>query len=95
MEAPFRLNNVTIEDNVFTHCTAPAPPAMNTECNNETHIPLGYWCRWVMYAPAGAVESARQPRGATQLDDEACTGIMVERNNNYVFGRAGVAPRIV
>jgi len=80
MEGPFRLTNITIRGNTFPECASPPASFAKTDCANDTHIPLGYWCQWVEWgAGCGGVCKAAAV-GASQLDSDACTDVGIEHN---------------
>ena len=80
MEGPFRLNNVTIEDNIFAACAAPSASFAPNACDSTTHLPLGYWRRWVSYGGGCGGVCKAAAVGASQLDTGACTDIAIEHN---------------
>ena len=80
MEGPFRLTNLTVADNTFTACAAPATSFAATACANGTHLPLGYWRKWVTYGGGCGGVCKAASLGASKLDPEACTDVRVEHN---------------
>ena len=80
MEGPFRLSNISVTNNTFASCAAPAALFAGTVCAKETNLPLGYWCRWVSYG-GGCGGVCKAPAvGASQLDAGACAGVAIEDN---------------
>ena len=77
LEGPFRLNNITVANNTFSDCVAPAASFAKPSCAQDTHLPLGYWRKWCSYgggcggvckaASVGASELRWTPRLAGML----------------------------
>jgi hypothetical protein len=80
LEGPFRLANIDITNNTFSECAAPAAAFPATECANGTHLPLGYWRRWVAYGGGCGGVCKAASVGATQLVPDACTHVAIEHN---------------
>jgi hypothetical protein len=82
MEGPFRLSNITVANNTFVECTAPAASFAPTACDPATHLPLGYWRQWVDWGGGCGGVCAAAAVGASQLDPSACEDIVVKNNTN-------------
>lgn len=80
MEGPFRLANISVTDNVFAACAARPALYAATQCANATHLPLGYWRKWVAYGGGCGGVCKAASVGASQLDPEACEGVAIEHN---------------
>lgn len=81
MEGPLRLTNISVVGNTFPECAAPAASFAKTECTEDTHIPLGYWCQWVEWGGGCGGVCHAAAVGASQLDAQACTAIAIDHNN--------------
>ena len=80
MEGPFRLRNITVEDNTFAACDAPAASFPATECANGTRLPLGYWRKWVAWGGGCGGVCKAASVGASQLDPHSCTDVVIQNN---------------
>ena len=87
MEGPFALANVTVADNDFAACAAPVAGSIaGTVCAPGTHLPLGYWRKWVQYGGGTGGVCAAAAVGASTLDPAACSDVAIERNTNRSSG---------
>jgi hypothetical protein len=80
MEGPFRLSNLTVANNTFASCAAPATSFAPNTCDSHTHLPLGYWRQWVSYGGGCGGVCKAASVGASQLDAAACTDVTIEQN---------------
>jgi hypothetical protein len=80
MEGPFRLTNITVANNTFVECNAPAASFAPAACDPATHLPLGYWRKWVSWGGGCGGICMAAAVGASQLDPGACKGVVVKGN---------------
>ena len=81
MEGPFRLSNITVADNTFADCAAPAASFAAPTCSNDTsHLPLGYWRRWCSWGGGCGGVCKAAAVGASQLDAAACADVKLDHN---------------
>ena len=80
-EGPYRLANLTVANNTFGACAGDEAGAYaRTVCANRSHLPLGYWRRWVEYGGGCGGICKAAAVGATELDAGACVDVRVEHN---------------
>lgn len=79
MEGGFRLDNITVADNIFGECAA-INTFPSTACS-VANLPLGYFRKWVNWGGGcgGVCKAASQ--GAVWLDPEACEDVAIVGNH--------------
>jgi len=80
MEGPFELSNITVINNSFSECAAPAASFPGTACDPATHLPLGFWRPWVSWGGGCGGVCKAAAVGAVQLDPSACTNVTIKHN---------------